>query len=430
MARDAFHALKEHIDNIWLVDTHEHLTMEEDWLAADEGLVDFSRLFVHYACVDIVSAGMPQADMDKMRSADIGLDEKWAMFEPYWEKAKNTAYCKTVDEAIKDLFGLPGLNRKTYKPLAAKMRKMRKPGYYRHVLKDKARIAKSVLNAGIDRPDPEFFVAVASFDHFVMLRTRNDLHNLERESETSIHSLDDLVTALGKALEKKIELGIVGVKSPIAYCRTLDFGHPAKPDAEIAFNHILTDRGFYREDGAHGICSREGKPLQDYMYHKLIQACIDHKMPMQIHTGVQEGNGNYLAQSNPVLLNNIFMQYPEGRFDIFHAGYPYWAELGVMAKMFPGVHADLCWTNIISPGAARRALDEWLEVMPASKIFAFGGDYIFVEGAYAHAKWARYNVAKVLADKVDDGYFTLDEAKRVAEMVLRENAKEFFGLDL
>ncbi len=430
MARDAFRALREHIDNIRVVDTHEHLTSEEEWLAADEGLVDFSRLFVHYACVDVISAGMPQADMNRVRSAETPLDEKWAMFEPYWEKARNTAYCKTVEESIKDLFDLPGLNAKTYKPLAARMRKMRKPGYYRHVLKDKARIAKSILNTGMDRPNPDFFVAVASFDHYAMLRTRDDLHYLESESEMSIRSVDDLVTALGTALEKKIECGIVAVKSPIAYQRTLAFELPPKPDAEIAFNQLLTDRGYYRLSGLHGLSGREGKPLQDYMYHKIVQACIDHSMPMQIHTGVQEGNGNYLAQSNPLLLNNIFMQYPEARFDIFHAGYPFWAELGVMAKMFPGVHADLCWTNIISPGAARRALDEWLEVMPACKIFAFGGDYIFVEGVLAHAKWARYNVARVLADKVDDDYFTLDEAKRIADMVLRENAQEFYGLDL
>ena len=430
MASSSFQALKEHIDNIWVVDTHEHLTNEDDWLAADEGLVDFSRFFVHYASVDVVSAGMPQADLTKMQKPETPLDEKWALLEPYWKKAGNTAYCKAVDEAIKDLFGLPGLNKDTYKPLAGKMREMRKPGYYHHVLKEKARIAKSVLNTGMDRPDPEFFVPVASFDHFVMVRTRDELKNLERESETSIHSLDDLVSALGKALEKKLEFAIAAVKSPIAYCRTLYFEHPAKPEAENAFNQIFTERGFYREDGAHGISSGAGKALQDYMFHKLVQMCVEHNKPMQVHTGIQEGNGNYLAQSNPALMNDIFMKYPEARFDIFHAGYPYWEELGVLAKMFPGVHADLCWTNIISPAASRRALDEWLEVIPASKIFAFGGDYIFVEGAYAHSKFARYNVTKVLADKTDNGYFTLDEARRVADMVLRNNAKEFFKLDL
>ena len=430
MPSKAFNELKEHIDDMWVVDSHEHLTPEEDWLEADEGQVDFSRFFAHYASVDVVSAGLSEENLANIKKAETPLDEKWAMFEPYWEKARNTAYCKAVDYAIQGLFDLPGLNRDTYKPLAEKMREMHKPGYYRHVLKDKARIALSVLCIGSRRADPEYYRCVYTWDHYVMARTRNDIRNLERDSGMSIYSLDDLVAAMAKDFQDKLEFGIVAMKSPIAYCRTLNFEYPSKCDAEKAFNVIFTERGYARNDGIQGIPAGQGKALQDYMFHKLIQLCVEHDLPMQIHTGIQEGNGNYLKQSNPVLLNDVFMKYPKGRFDIFHAGYPYWEELGVMAKMFPGVYADLCWTNIISPAASMRALDEWLEVMPASKIFAFGGDYCFVEGAYAHAMFARRNVTKVLANKVDDGYFTIDEAKGVADRILRENPNEFFRLGL
>lgn len=428
MPTNAFDALQEHVDNIWVIDTHEHLTQEEDWLSADEGHVDFSRFFAHYASVDVISAGL--TELDKITRADTPLDEKWKLFEPFWEKARNTAYCKSVDEAIRDLFDLPGLNRDTYKPLADKMREMRKPGYYRWVLKDKARIARSILDIGVNRTDREFFAPVARMDHFIMARTREDLQHLERETCVSIYTIDDLVKALETAIHKKIEYGIAGVKSGLAYTRTLFYENPSKADAERAFSRIFAHRGALANDGVHGIPSGEAKLLQDYMFHKVVQCCLENGLPMQIHTGIQEGNGNYLQQTNPALLNDVFMTYPRMRFDIFHAGYPYWAELGVMAKMFPGVHADLCWMNIISVTGARRALDEWLEIMPASKIFAFGGDYVFVEGAYSHAKFARYNVAKVLAGKVDDGYFTLDEAKRIADMILRENANEFFRLGL
>lgn len=430
MTSNSHAALKEYIDSIWVVDTHEHLTSEDDLLAMDERRIDFTRFFTHYASVDVVSSGMPDAEFGKVMNPDTPLEEKWTLFEPFWEKARTTAYCKAVDTAIRDLFDLPGLSRDTYQPLAQKMREMRKQGYYRWVLKDKARIALSILDTGMLRPNTEFFAAVANFDRFVMVRTRDELKGLENETQTSIYSVDDLVSTLQKTFKQNFDMGIVGAKSPLAYVRTLYFEYPSKSDAENAFSRIFTERGQYRNDGAHGIPAGEGKALQDYMFHKVIQCCIEHNLPMQIHTGIQEGNGNYLAQTNPVLLNEVFMRYPRQRFDIFHAGYPYWAELGVLAKMFPGVHADLCWTNVISPAASRRALDEWLEVIPGNKIFAFGGDYIFVEGAYAHAKFARKNVARVLAGKVDEDYFTLDEAKRVADMVLRENAQEFFRLKL
>jgi hypothetical protein len=33
---------------------------------------------------------------------------------------------------------------------------------------------------------------------------------------------------------------------------------------------------------------------------------------------------------------------------------------------------------------ARTALDEWLDMVPSSKIFGFGGDYAIVEKVYGH----------------------------------------------
>jgi hypothetical protein len=50
------------------------------------------------------------------------------------------------------------------------------------------------------------------------------------------------------------------------------------------------------------------------------------------------------------------------------------------------------------------ALSDWLDEVPANKIMGFGGDYLFMEGAYGHSVIARQNVATVLASKVDEGY--------------------------
>jgi len=83
---------------------------------------------------------------------------------------------------------------------------------------------------------------------------------------------------------------------------------------------------------------------------------------------------------------------------------------------------------VISPAVGRRALDEWLETVPGNKIMAFGGDYRIPEGAYAHAVMAREVVAKVLAAKVEEGYFSEGEAKTLAKRLLHDNAYELFRL--
>jgi len=128
-------------------------------------------------------------------------------------------------------------------------------------------------------------------------------------------------------------------------------------------------------------------------------------------------------------LNNLFLEYSDVVFDIFHAGYPWFRELGVLAKMFPNVYADMCWMHVISPHDAREALSTWLDTVPVNKIFeifAFGGDYIFAEGAYGHVTIARRNVARVLADKVEEGVYSLEQAAYIARRILRDNAAEVY----
>jgi hypothetical protein len=89
----------------------------------------------------------------------------------------------------------------------------------------------------------------------------------------------------------------------------------------------------------------------------------------------------------------------------------------------------MCWGHIISPEAARRGLVEWLDVVPANKISAFGGDYCFVDGIYGHQYLARHNVAAALAQKVADGSFDLARAKEIARWVLVDNPVRLFGLE-
>jgi predicted TIM-barrel fold metal-dependent hydrolase len=101
--------------------------------------------------------------------------------------------------------------------------------------------------------------------------------------------------------------------------------------------------------------------------------------------------------------------------------------LSVLAKIFPNVYVDFCWAHIISGSLSRRTLHEMLETVPANKIFGYGGDYRYPELSYAHAKMARQNIARVLAGKVAEGFFTETEAVGVARMILHDNPNRMFG---
>jgi len=110
---------------------------------------------------------------------------------------------------------------------------------------------------------------------------------------------------------------------------------------------------------------------------------------VQVHPGLFEGSENIIQNGDPSLMSNLFYEYPDVTFDIFHMGYPFQQTLSAIAKMFPNVYIDMCWAHIISPVASVNALSEWPETIPYTKICAFGGDFCFIDGVYGHQKIAR-----------------------------------------
>ena len=434
--------IKSAVEEISLVDTHEHIMPEAE---RDQYAVDFGYLFAHYNTSDLVSAGMPPRLMEAARlpmhhyrlahikrmklhrvipepeRTDMTLEERWQAIAPFWEAIRNTAYAKQTLIAIKELFGIDDLNGDTYRQLSRAIADSRRPGWYRHVMKEKANIAVSILDAQITDVDRELFAPVMRLDHFIIAQSRRDLVSLEEESGMAIHSLDDLARAMRTALEKYVAGGVVGIKSGLAYDRTLQYDKVSRNEAEVTFNRMARHLG-------EGVSWLEAKPLQDYMMHQVIRAAIETGLPLQIHTGLQEGNENIITNANPTHLINLFIEYREAKFDLFHGGYPYVHEWATLAKNFANVYADLCWVHIISPEIGRRLLHELIETVPGNKIMAYGGDAITVEMAYGHARMARQVVARVLSEKVAEGYMAEDEAIALAGKILRDNPAALFQL--
>jgi uncharacterized protein len=114
------------------------------------------------------------------------------------------------------------------------------------------------------------------------------------------------------------------------------------------------------------------------------------------------------------------------QFDLFHIGYPWWRDCAVLAKMFPNVNIDFCWMHIISPTGARAALHEMLDSVPVNKIFGYGGDYRYPELSYAHLVMARRNIARVLAERVEGGQNSEEEAAGLGRRLMLDNPARLF----
>ncbi len=422
----AYTNLLDHINALTIIDTHEHLVPadERPW-----GLDVLAEWLQHYFSCDLISAGMSESELQTVRDPQRSIAERWRIAEPYWHAAESTGYGRSLALAARDLYGIAAINAGTIEQLNEAFKAAHtQPGHARTVLREKSNVALIIRDT---MPVPyhetdDLLVYNMHTESFTSPAHYSQMRALGAEVGVEIHTLNDWMEAVRRQMQKYLngQTRVVCLKCSLAYHRSLRFDKVAYADAERAFNEFFADCNLpdWRPP------RKAAQALCDWMMHFTCRVADDHNLVYQIHTGLQEGNGNVIYDSNPTLLTNLFLEYRNARFDLFHMGYPYVMEVGNLAKNFRNVFIDMCWGHIVSPEAARRALVEWLDAVPANKISAFGGDYCFVDGIYGHQLLARQNVAAALAQKVTDGSLSHARAEEIATWVFVDNPKQLFGL--
>jgi len=315
--------ITDYVNALKLADSHEHLMSQES--VKSSKMLDFMLLLHHYADDDIKSAGMSKSKFAELLTDKYTVAEKWEIVKPYWGKSKNTAYGRVVFLAMDKLYGIKELNDATVVELSEAIRKSYETNWYDYVLKEKATIKYAIMDVGSHRMEDEMFRYVEKFDQFIRINSKKDLESAGNKYSIDIKSLDALVTTLENAFNEAIKRGIVGVKSTTAYHRILKYENVSQDQAKEVFDKLMGqgEDDYLDFDAV--------KPLHDYMMHQIIRLARKHDLPFQIHTGLHAGDGNYISNSNPALLTNLFLEYREVNFVLFHGGYPYGGELAVLA---------------------------------------------------------------------------------------------------
>ena len=415
--------LREAVSRMWAFDGHEHLMLPDEH---ERRASDCFYLTNHYLNMDLVSAGMPETAMKALVDTTIPLDARWASFAPFWEVSRTTGYGIAVERTISRLYDLPGLSTSTYRELSERVSQTAgRQEWYEHVLKDEGRIVGSLMDVGSTRGNRRFFLPVMRLDAVITARTAEAIAKAVAPAKSTPTAADAPATlgaylqGLDRVIDRHISDGVVGFKCGLAYRRSLRFESVDRETASRLYSHALA--GTLTDAGA--------ESLQDFLFHEVCDRAGAHGLPYQVHTGLQNGNWRAdIALTNPTHLTNTLKAHPATRFDLFHGGYPYIGELATIAKNFPNAYINACWLAIISPTVLGRALHEWLDTVPHSKIQAFGGDYHMPELACAHGHMARDVVGTVIADRVEMGLLNEADALTVADRLLRTNGISLFKI--
>jgi len=409
-----------YIDTMKVVDTHEHLFDPE--LIKNSTLTDFMLLLHHYNFNDFVSTGLNPRLSNALIGDSLSISEKWKIIKPYWEGSFNTGYNRIALLAADRLYGIFDINETTVGPLSEKIKNAYQSDWFRQVINDKCNIESIIQDGDEFKVDDVQIYNVKRFTPWLTIRTKFTVDSISVMQLAQIKTLEGFVQSLETSFVKAVESGIVAVKINIAYSRSLNFEDVKKESARKVFRAVMDG------DEKHMLTFAEAKPLHDYMIFRLLDLAKKYELPVAFHTGLMAGSRNSVSNADPTLLTNLFQKYPDINFVLFHGSYPYGGELASIVKNFNNVYMDLSWIYAISPSYSERYLNEWIETVPAVKIMAFGGDYACCENVYGELIIAKQIITRVLTEKVRQGYFSEDEAKMVARLILHDSAVRFYNL--
>jgi len=431
--------LKEYINTINIIDTHEHQHNPADFPTQNHNFYYLLNVG-YYLKADLVSAGASGISLNILENhnniKNRNLDELWDIYGQYLNYSCNTTFYRQFLLGFKFLYDFDDFyfTKENIQFLSAEIEKnynnyeswfdtaFKKAGYsimfidqYWNTLN--TNINKNyyalVFNIG------ELVTSISSRPNAVKddSKIQNVVFRKAKAENFTIKTLDDYLTYADHIFHQFLDQQMVCIKNALAYTRSLKFEDVSYERAKSLFAKKSSE-----------LNEHEKKELQDFMFHWIIKKSIEFDLPIQIHTGYLAGNGNTLENSRPTKLNNLFIRYPKAKFILFHGGYPWTGEYIALGKMFPNVYLDLVWLPQISREAAIRSLHEILDCVPYNKIF-WGGDSFLIEESVGSLQMAKEVIFQVLSERLDKGYMTEEIAQDIALKIFRENAIKEFKLN-
>lgn len=383
-------------------------------------------------------SGITFREFDSYVRADIGIAMGTGLTEErisdndeffrHWPFFRTTGYGRPIEIAIRQLCDME-LSRETADDVTQSLRDFTAKRSVGEVYDECFRLANITgsVNDILPATDflstkkmdgkeyPDIFRFAPRLDMLLVVSSTATIHELEKILGCSITSLQDLGQAMDRIVADAVALGrVAALKIGVAYNRCLDFDEVPETTAAEIFSALMAGR------------VTELKPLHDYLFHRYLQCAMDHGLPVQIHTGYLAGLNTDIRQGDPAPLLPVFAKYPEIRFDLFHASWPYSEFIGAVGKHFPNVWLDMCWAWAMNPVQMERVLDEWLAAVPCNKILGYGSDTTTPFAVIGYAQQARDGIASVLERKIARGEYDEETAQFVARRVMHENARALF----
>jgi uncharacterized protein len=273
-------------------------------------------------------------------------------------------------------------------------------------------VQDSFWDPGSDEGHPEVLIPTFRIDKFMYG------HHAEAIAPDNIipwqkygfsgKTLDEYVELMRETIRARRKAGkVAAFKCAEAYSRPLDFLPDDYESARQAFG-VHPDK----------ITAEQKILFGNYIFNRCCELAAELDVPFQIHTGLAR-----LSGSQPMRLEPVIARHSRTRFVLFHSGFPWTHEVTGLTHNYRNVLPSMTWTPTISTWAAIRTLHEFIDVSSSVDKITWGSDCFVPEDSVGAMLAWRFVVAKVLSQRLDDGFVKRADVEPLARKLMFESGR-------
>ncbi len=404
------------------MDVHEH-HLPETFLNRDVGLLDLLRQS-YAGWTEARPYPLPSESREEDPMLASTGEPRWEDIARFVEGSGSNSFVRNLLAGLDQLYCLngSGITEGNYRHLDREIRARHADGSWTKEVLRRANVTGVITDPYTDplldarAAFGEDYRSVFRINAFAMgwhpdARDHNGNSPFEfaKRLGAPLETFDDFVALLETAVDSMVSRNQVALKNALAYDRDIGFDEPDEALARKAWRSPAPS-------------AAERKAFGDFAVDRLCALAGERDIPMQMHLGTALIRG-----SHPLNAAGLIERHPRTRFLLMHLAYPWSSDLLGMAFVYRNVWIDLTWSFLLSPTHFQRAFHEAIEILPDESRMMLGGDNWHAEETFGAMKTARRLMGAVLEEKVAAGYFTGEDARRLARKICSENARKFFG---
>ncbi|MCC6696439.1 MAG: hypothetical protein IT365_12480 [Candidatus Hydrogenedentes bacterium] len=424
----------------WM-DPHTH--MDAAHLAA-RGLDDI--LLYHMAVSDLYAAGCPSGCRVPEDRTEAEAQRRVVEALPYLPKVRNTAMAWGTRIILEDLYCWhEPVTADNWERLDAIIReRAADPAWPREILR-RAGIVRTgtELWRGRDGSADDLFQYSLEWAFFARTQWGQPdipLFELERtwnETEPGVPISVTFDRQTAPPLAKTIRNADDVHEAVAHYCALIPYGRVLATAQHISTDIAYGDPGEAEMSAALRNRANAGDAERDvyasYILHRFLGELEERgdQIVFQFSLGAEplpHESAGRLSQRTIGHVAELVARYPRLRFMCFLASRHGNQSLCTLARELPNFSLAGYWWHNFFPGAIRQVMEERLDMLPLNKQIGFFSDAYCADWAYAKAILVRKQMAQVLAQKIESGQYTEEEALGIAKAIVHDSAWELLGM--